>query len=87
MADILDAIEAVGNHLMRGTLSDGLVFDAVRLRLIEIGEPVKRVSPEVMAAGPDIPRETSPTCGTGLRTAISIHPTPSCRPPSIVTGR
>ena len=38
LADILDAIEAIGSYLKRGPLDDGLVFDAVRLRLIEIGE-------------------------------------------------
>jgi uncharacterized protein with HEPN domain len=39
----------------RGTLDDGLVFDAVRLRLIEIGEAVKRISPELLAREPTIP--------------------------------
>jgi uncharacterized protein with HEPN domain len=54
LADILGAIEAIGSYLRRGSLDDGLVFDAVRLRLIEIGEAVKR-SPDVLAAEPDIP--------------------------------
>ena len=57
LADILDAIEAIGSYLKRGSLDDGLVFDAVRLRLIEIGEAVKRISPDVLAAEPDIPWE------------------------------
>ena len=57
LADIIEAIAAIRSHLQRGTLSDGLVFDAVRLRLIEIGEAVKRVSPDVLAAEPDIPWE------------------------------
>ena len=57
LADIIEAIAAIRSHLKRGTLSDGLVFDAVRLRLIEIGEAVKRVSPDVLAAEPDIPWE------------------------------
>jgi uncharacterized protein with HEPN domain len=56
-ADILDAIEAIGSYLKRGSLDDGLVFDAVRLRLIEIGEAVKRISPDVLAAEHDIPWE------------------------------
>ncbi len=38
LADIVDAITAIRSHLTRGDLSDGLIFDAVRLRLIEIGE-------------------------------------------------
>jgi uncharacterized protein with HEPN domain len=57
LADIIEAIAAIRSHLQRGTLSDGLVFDGVRLRLIEIGEAVKRVSPDVLAAEPDIPWE------------------------------
>lgn len=39
--DILAAVEAIRAHLERGDLDDGLVFDAVRVRLIEIGEAVK----------------------------------------------
>jgi uncharacterized protein with HEPN domain len=42
LLDILDAITAIHSHLLRGPLSDGLVFDAVRVRLIEIGESVQR---------------------------------------------
>ena len=36
--DVLNAIAAIERHLNRGALSDPLVFDAVRVRLIEIGE-------------------------------------------------
>jgi hypothetical protein len=50
----LDAIEAIGSHLERGDLSDGLVFDAVRLRLIEIGEAIKALEPELLAAEPEV---------------------------------
>lgn len=57
LADILDAIEAIGSYLKRGSLDDGLVFDAVRLRLIEIGEAVKRIGLDVLAAEPTIPWE------------------------------
>ena len=49
LQDILDAIEAINSHLARGDLSDGLVFDAVRVRLIEIGEAIKAISPELLA--------------------------------------
>jgi hypothetical protein len=31
--DVLAAIDATRSHLTRGDLSDGLVFDAVRIRL------------------------------------------------------
>lgn len=52
LADILAAIEA---HLTRGGLADGLVFDAVRLRLIEIGEAIRAISPELLATETKIP--------------------------------
>lgn len=54
-ADILDAVEAIRGHLLRGDLSDGLVYDAVRVRLIEIGEAVKAIPMEVLAKEPQIP--------------------------------
>jgi len=53
LADIVDAITAIRSHLTRGDLSDGLIFDAVRLRLIEIGEAVKLLDPELVASEPD----------------------------------
>jgi len=56
-ADITDAIKAIHRHQQRGDLNDGLVFDAIRLRLIEIGEAVKRISPALLASEPDIPWE------------------------------
>jgi len=55
LTDVLDAIDAIRNHLDRGDLSDGLVFDAVRLRLIEIGEAVKGLPPTLTGAEPDVP--------------------------------
>ncbi|HTZ09543.1 MAG TPA: HepT-like ribonuclease domain-containing protein [Acidimicrobiales bacterium] len=54
---MIEVTEAIRSHLQRGTLSDGLVFDAARIRLIEIGEAVKRISPDVLAAEPEIPWE------------------------------
>ncbi len=46
--DIDSAILAIRQHLTRGDLGDGLIFDAVRVRLIEIGEAVKGISPELL---------------------------------------
>ena len=54
LADIVDAITAIRSHLTRGDLSDGLILDAVRLRLIEIGEAVKLLDPELVASEPDV---------------------------------
>jgi uncharacterized protein with HEPN domain len=55
LSDIESAISAIRGHLTRGDLSDGLVFDAVRIRLVEIGEAVKAISPELLATEPAIP--------------------------------
>jgi uncharacterized protein with HEPN domain len=55
LADVTAAIEAVRAHLRRGDLVDGLVFDAVRVRLIEIGEAVKGIDAGLLATEPDIP--------------------------------
>jgi uncharacterized protein with HEPN domain len=53
--DIQAAIDAIRSHLQRGTLADGLVFDAVRIRLLEIGEAVKVLPAELLATQPAIP--------------------------------
>lgn len=53
--DIETAITAIRSHLARGDLSDGLVFDAVRIRLLEIGEAIKAISPALLATERYIP--------------------------------
>ena len=53
--DVLAAAAAIESHMERGTLADGLVFDAVRVRLIEIGEAVKDIDPDALASEPAIP--------------------------------
>jgi uncharacterized protein with HEPN domain len=55
LADIQAAIDAIRAHLLRGDLSDGLVFDAVRIRLLEIGEAVKALPDELLDSQPSIP--------------------------------
>jgi uncharacterized protein with HEPN domain len=55
LEDILAAIGAIRDHLARGDLADGLVFDAVRARLIEIGEAVKTLPPQLLDHQPDLP--------------------------------
>jgi uncharacterized protein with HEPN domain len=52
--DIIDAVEAIRSHLQRGGLDDGLVFDAVRLRLIEIGEAVKGIDVSLLEEEPEV---------------------------------
>jgi uncharacterized protein with HEPN domain len=55
LADIQAAIDAIRSHLQRGGLSDGLVFDAVRIRLLEIGEAVRALPDDLLATQPSIP--------------------------------
>jgi uncharacterized protein with HEPN domain len=55
LRDIESAIAAIRGHLARGALSDGLIFDAVRIRLVEIGEAVKAISPSLLDTEPNIP--------------------------------
>ena len=55
LEDILAAVDVIRGHLERGDLSDGLIFDAVRVRLIEIGEAVKALPTDLVAAEPEIP--------------------------------
>jgi uncharacterized protein with HEPN domain len=55
LSDIQAAIDAIRSHLQRGTLTDGLVFDAVRIRLLEIGEAVKALPAELLDTQPTIP--------------------------------
>lgn len=55
LEDILAAIDMIATHLQRGDLHDGLVFDAVRVRLIEIGEAVKALPPDLLTTEADLP--------------------------------
>lgn len=55
LADIQAAIDAIRSHLQRGDLSDGLIFDAMRIRLLEIGEAVKALPDDLLATQPSIP--------------------------------
>ena len=55
LEDIRAAIDAIAAHLQRGDLSDGLVFDAVRVRLIEIGEAVKALPENLLTSEKQIP--------------------------------
>lgn len=69
LADIVEAIEAVRSHLQRGGLDDGLVFDAVRLRLIEIGEAVKRINPALLEGEPEVAWQDV----AGMRDRLAHH--------------
>jgi uncharacterized protein with HEPN domain len=55
LTDVVEAIDAIRDHLTRGDLHDGLVYDAVRVRLIEIGEAVKGIDPALLGRVPRVP--------------------------------
>ena len=55
LEDVSAAIGAIRGHVARGEIADGLVFDAVRVRLIEIGEAIKDLPSELLSTEPDIP--------------------------------
>ena len=67
--DVLAAASAITSHLQRGTLADGLVFDAVRVRLIEIGEAVKDLDPKLLAKEPSVPWKDV----AGIRDHLTHH--------------
>jgi uncharacterized protein with HEPN domain len=52
---IADIVAAIARIFFAAPLSDGLIFDAVRIRLIEIGEAVKAPPADLLAAEPTIP--------------------------------
>ena len=52
--DVESAGAAIASHLTRGTLDDGLIFDAVRVRLSEIGAAVKSMDPDALEQEPGI---------------------------------
>src|SRR5258708_22161697 len=86
LAGIRAAIDAIRAHLQRGDLSDGLIFDAVRIRLLEIGEAVKALPDDLLATQPSIPWRQS-TRMRALHTGTSTPRTRSCKPPSMRTCR
>ncbi len=55
LLDVHAALDAIDSHVGRGDVSDGLVFDAVRVRLIEIGEAVKALPRDLLDNEPDLP--------------------------------
>jgi len=67
--DILNAIKAIKRYMERGDLSDGLVYDAVRMRLVEIGEAVKDIEESTLATEQEIPWQSI----AGMRDRLTHH--------------
>lgn len=55
LQDILVAVRAIQEYLRFGALDEPIVYDAVRMRLIEVGEAVKSLDPELLADEPGVP--------------------------------
>lgn len=55
LRDILVACSAIQSHLAHADAGDDLVFDAIRIRLVEIGEAVKDLNIEKLASEPEVP--------------------------------
>ena len=55
LEDIQEAVRAIRSHMARGDLDDGLIFDAVRVRVIEIGEAVKHLDKNLLVLEPAVP--------------------------------
>ena len=54
LEDIATAIRSIHSHLEHGPISVEIVMDAVAMRLLEIGEAVKALSPQITATEPGI---------------------------------
>lgn len=55
LSDIRAAISAIQRHLSGGSLDSELVLDAVRMRLIEVGEATKGLSDAAKSLAPNLP--------------------------------
>ncbi len=54
LTDIAAACNAIASHLASAA-DAGLIFDAIRIRLVEMGEAVKDLDAETLAKEPTIP--------------------------------
>jgi len=52
--DIISASEAIERHLCAEGVEEGIVFDALRMRLLEIGEAVKDLPTSILTTEPDV---------------------------------
>ncbi|GLK17376.1 DUF86 domain-containing protein [Herbiconiux flava] len=55
LGDIAVACAAILDYSSRASAPEDLVFDAIRIRLVEIGEAVKGLSEAATAQEPDVP--------------------------------
>ena len=55
LSDVQASCAAIADYLARAGVDDDIVFDAIRVRLIEIGEAVKDIDPKLLEGEPGIP--------------------------------
>ena len=55
LQDILSACAAIARYVERSDIDGDIVFDAIRVRLIEIGEAVKDLDETMTPSEPDAP--------------------------------
>jgi uncharacterized protein with HEPN domain len=55
LIDIAVACERIAEYTARSEISDDIVFDAIRMRLVEIGEAVKDLDDETRSLAPELP--------------------------------
>jgi uncharacterized protein with HEPN domain len=77
LSDIQGTIDAIRSRMQRGTLADGLVLDAVRIRLLEIGDAVKVLPASLHDTQPTIPWSQLARRRDHLAHRYSTQPTPS----------
>lgn len=86
LSDIAVAITAIRDHLTRGDVRDGLAYDAVRVRLIEIGEAVKGIGDDLLELARVSRGRRSPACAITWLTATSTPTTLLCRTSSTTSS-
>ena len=55
LRDIEAVREAIAQYLANDGADDDMVFDAIRVRLIEIGEAAREIDPALLASEPNVP--------------------------------
>jgi uncharacterized protein with HEPN domain len=79
LLDIAAAVDAINGYLESGDLSEGIVYDACRVRLIEIGEAVKRLDADLLATEPCVPASAEGR----RRHRLGSWPGPRTRPATV----
>jgi len=55
LCDVLVACSAIRSYLARADIDGDLVFYAIRIRLVEVGEAIKDLDPKQLESEPEVP--------------------------------